>query len=67
MTIKNLKPGLYVNPFKANLKIVNVEKRGSKVYAEMFFTNNPVFGKSRFGIETPQLKTFLKGYKLKKI
>ena len=64
---KNLKPGIYQHPFKYTIKIKTVYKVGRQTAADLFFTDNPNFGKSVFTLVNPGLKNFIKGYKLKKV
>jgi hypothetical protein len=68
MSIKKIQLGIY-DDLKRNrsLKIVSVgvDDFGYKI-ATMYFTNDPIFGKSYFSIPINNLNNFLKGYKKRK-
>jgi hypothetical protein len=68
MSGKRIDLGLYDN-IKRNrtLKIIDIgiDNFGYKVVT-MYFTNDPIFGKARFGILAKNLPNFLKGYKKRK-
>jgi hypothetical protein len=61
------KAGIYEHPFRYTVKIVNVKKVKAGQEAEMYFTNNPEYGKSRFWIEGEHLTEFLDGYSIRQV
>jgi len=61
-----IKVGIYDHPEKYTVKVVRTLRRSGKVYADMYFTNNPNYGKSEFGMEGKYLQNFLKGYTKRK-
>jgi len=57
--------GIYdnTNEIISPVKIVKVENKNDIQYALMYFTNNPSYGKSHFGMEGTPLLNFMNGYK----
>ncbi len=58
-----IEKGIYDSPRKYSVKVVKVITRNGKKYAELYFTNNPRYGKSHFGLEGKYLSNFMKSYK----
>lgn len=58
-----IEKGIYDSPSMYSIKIISVTKKNGKKYAEMYFTNNPNYGKSHFGLEGKGLTRFMKSYK----
>ena len=59
-----IEKGIYDSPTMYSIKIISVTtKKNGKKYAEMYFTNNPNYGKSHFGLEGKGLTRFMKSYK----
>lgn len=58
--------GIYDSPTRHTIKIVKTKKGKDGIYAEMYFTNNPNYGRSHFGMEGKALQSFMKTYKKRK-
>ena len=58
-----IEKGIYDSPSMYSIKIISVITKKGKKYAEMYFTNNPNYGKSHFGLEGKHLTRFMKSYK----
>ena len=67
MDIKKLTTGIYDHNYNYSIKLEKVEKLNGKMYANVYFTNNPDYGKSRFGLEGDGLQLFMEGYKKREI
>jgi hypothetical protein len=70
MTKKNYKVGIYDSPTNYSVKIIKFETEkidGKKrKVAELMFTNNKEYGKSRFGLECGEhLDRFMESYHLR--
>lgn len=64
-----IEPGLYDHSDFYTVKVVRTSKTDNgKLYALMYFTNNPNsnYGKYHFGMEGKHLRLFLKGYTRRK-
>ncbi len=61
-----IEKGIYDSPTMYSVKVISVVTRNGKKYAEMYFTNNPNYGKSRFGMEGKYLSNFMRSYKKRK-
>lgn len=61
---KKLELGIYDKKNYFSIKIVNLAlTQGGQLYATMYYTNNPTYGKMEFGLEGNTLKKFMRGYK----
>ena len=60
--MSRVKPGIYDKAGWYSVKVVGKVKGWGKSTV-MYFTNNPNYGKSYFGMEGRHRDNFLKGYK----
>ena len=65
-TSTKLTEGIYDHIRKFSVKVIKVAWGREGTFAEMYFTDNHEYGKSRFGMEGKGLALFMEGYEKRK-
>ncbi len=65
-TTEETEKGIYDHPEKYTIKVVGRMKVVNTWCTEMYFTNNPSYGRFQFGIADHKIDSFMEGYELRK-